>query len=166
MTVKMEADPFKDPGGQRTGFMNLMYGRDGMVTRFATLPPLVVESVGGGKEFFDTLMHTLETNKGAARQPTWASVRANLPARANGIVLIDVPRLGTEVLRVLATLRFLPIEDGAFAELEQDLHASYLGIALATEPQGIRVKLHIPFEQAKGISRLIEFVRSELGRPR
>jgi hypothetical protein len=166
VTVKMEADSFKDPGGVRTGFMNLMYGRDGMVARFATLPQFVVESVGGGKPFFDALMHSLETNNGAARQPTWASVRANLPARANGIVLIDVPRLGSEVLRVLATLRLLRIEDAAVTELEQDLHASYLGIALATEPQGIRVKLHIPFEQAKGIARLIEFVRSELSRPR
>ena len=164
VTVKMLVDPAKDPMGISTNFMNIMYGPEGMFTRLSTLPGLLVQSVGGGKPVFDGLMHTLESNQGAAGQPAWATARRGMPAKANGIVLVDAPRLATEVLLVLAELKlpFLSVDGAAIADLQKDLDASYLGIAVANEPHGVRLNVHVPFEQAKGIAKVIEFTRSEV----
>jgi hypothetical protein len=40
---------------------------------------------------------------------------------------------------------------------------SYFGLSAGTEPQGLRVKTHIPVEQMQGIAKIVEFVLQNLG---
>jgi hypothetical protein len=173
VTVKMEADASKDPGATRTNWMQLLQGPE-MFTRLSTLPGMLVESVGGGNPAFEGLMRSLQSNRGAAGIPAWSAARSHLPVKNNGIVLVDVPRLGAEILRVMADaeVTLLPFDDASVADLLKELHPSYMGIALATEPRygetgsGIRLKIQVPLEQAKGVAQLIEFARRELGEAR
>jgi len=165
MTIKQEFE--SDPTGMASSFIKILYGPEGFATRISTMPGLLVQSIGGGKRPHEELLKSLESGSGAAGQSAWSAARAQLPAAVNAIALIDVPRLATEVLRVLADLKLpiLPIDDAAVAELQKEINPSYLGIAGATEPQGARLKIQIPFEQALGISKLVEFARTKLGRP-
>lgn len=165
ITVKQEIE--NDPTGMASNFLKIFWGPEGYVARLSTLPDLLVQSLGGGKRPHEELLKSLESGSGAAGQSAWSAARAQLPAAVNAIGMIDVPRLATEILRVLADLKLpiLPIDDAAVAELQKEINPSYIGAALATETHGAKFTIQIPFEQALGISKLVEFARTKLGRP-
>ena len=164
LATRQEFEPGGDPTGAGAAMMKIMYGPQGMTMRFTTLPGLVAYAIGGGKEPMADLIQSVDGKETAAARPAWTLARAKLPARANLILLVDLPHLVTDVMRVMTDLHApgVPFNDGDVAELQKDLSASYTGVAVVTEPHAVVKHVRIPLEQAKGIAAIVEFIVSKV----
>ncbi len=159
--IKQDVDPAQDPGGLVSMIYKTLYGPNGMVYRTTTIPGAVLFSMAKGKVQMEELVKSEESGSGASGEAAWSFARSQLPAKVNLIGMADIPKLATEVLRILADLKF-PIDEAAVAQLQHELVPSYLGGSAAIEPQAVALKLAIPLDQAKGIARLVEFATTKL----
>lgn len=155
MTLKQEINPEADPFQIQQKLSQYLYGPDGMTTRIVYLPKMVVQTVGGGKAAMETALEGLTAGGDTpAARTQLETARAQLLKEANILVLMDLPQLAANVLRlVIESGEFpLPLEPEALDQL--DLKRSYLGFSLATEPAGLRAKTSLPAGQVEGFVKL------------
>ncbi len=162
VTVKMEMDDPQNPFG---AFMDRIYaglfGPDGMVTRSVYLKDRVVYTVGGGKQAMTDALAALdkkpETAKSAVQQ-----TRGKLGPKANLVFLFDLANTIAKILGIAVENQLpLPIDADAVKDLQGK--ASYFGVGAATEPQGLRVRTHVPVEQMQGVAKIVKFFQENMG---
>ncbi|MSR59639.1 MAG: hypothetical protein EXS05_18685 [Planctomycetaceae bacterium] len=159
LKIKIEAD---NQGAQESEmmvrFMNMMYGPEGMVTRTVYLKDKIVQTSGGGKDALTQALTTLEKKTETAGATTpFKSARGQLAAKANLVVLFDLPGALAKLLELVADEGIIPPVVPISAEMFRtlDLAPSFLGLSMATEPQGLRVFTNIPTEQAQGVAKIV-----------
>jgi hypothetical protein len=163
VTVKTEIDNPQNPlAGMMERVNTVLYGPDGMVSRYVYLKDKVVQSLGGGKQPMTDVLAALErkpsdNDKSPAQQKT----RGKLGAKANVLVLFDIPNTIGKILGMVVESQVLPPVVPIDPDQVKDLQAkpSYFGLSAATEPQGLRVKTVIPVEQMQGIAKIVQFVQ-------
>ncbi len=158
LIVKQEISPELDPAGMQQRFVDAMYGPEGMTTRIVYLPDMVVQTMGGGKAAMTEVLNALEGGKSGAgsrtRRALHQTTRSQLLEKANLLVLVDLPGLVADTLNLVLKGGQLPIPIDAETIKQLKLRRSYLGFALATEPQGVRTKTRIPIGQVEGFVKL------------
>ncbi|MGQ0633927.1 MAG: hypothetical protein ACT4QC_04915 [Planctomycetaceae bacterium] len=141
-------------------FTEGVYGPEGMVSRLVYLPDKAVQTTGGGKAAMQSVLDALSGKQPpAGEQPAFKGVYDRLGEKANLMVLFDLPGTIGQVIRIVAesgALPFVPVN----AEMVQglDLKPSFIGLSLAAEPRGLRVRTLISTEQARGVAKLVEMV--------
>jgi hypothetical protein len=142
-------------------------------SRTATLSGLILETSGGGKTAMAELLQAFsdkDSKFGAAAEPAFRNTRAELGAKANLIAMLDIPRclgglfrLQTHKVRAAPTdaekAKIAAAEQARMKDLTEfaiKLDPSYCGLSLATEPDGVTVRLRIPREQILGIAKAFE----------
>jgi hypothetical protein len=165
INIKTEATDADNPlmAAQMARLMALMFGPDGMTTRAVYLKDKVVQTMGGGKQAMtDALAASDQKPADSAKSPIQQS-RTKLGAKSNVVVLLDLANLVAKIVDVVVQGQLLPIPlDGDQVKGLQS-KPSYFGIGAGTEPQGLRVKTHIPVEQMQGIAKIVNFVMQNLG---
>lgn len=168
LTVKVEPAEGGDPatGEMLERFMKAMYGPEGMITRTVYLKDKVVQANGGGKEALDTALAALDkTSDAVGSAAPFQQARGRLADKANLVVLFDLPGTAVKIIELVIESGAVAVPINPDAVKSLDLKPSYLGLSLATEPQGLRVKTSIPTEQAQGIAKIVMMVVGTIGGP-
>ncbi|MGE5192559.1 MAG: hypothetical protein ACM3U2_08655 [Deltaproteobacteria bacterium] len=163
VTVKTEID---DPQNPLAAFMDRinagLFGPDGMVTRNVYLKDRVVQTMGGGKQAMTDALAALEKKPADNGKSPVQQTRGKLGAKANVVFLFDLANTVAKILGIAVENQLpLPIDADAVKDLLGK--ASYFGIGAATEPQGLRVRTHLPVEQMQGVARIVKFFQENMG---
>jgi hypothetical protein len=154
-----------DPSAAMIGqMMQSFYGPEGMVARSVYQADKVVQTIGGGQDVMKSLLAALAKKPSASEKSATAKTRARLGEKANLVLLLDLPGTVVKTLKAVSESQFgmfLPINPEMIKELENE--SSYLGVAVATEAQGLRVNTHIPIEQIKGFAKLVLTMQETFG---
>jgi hypothetical protein len=163
MTIKQEITPEADPIGIQKKMNEAMFGPGGMVTRVVALKDSVVQTMGGGKEAMDALLKGIDATPGPtdARKPA----RDDLTKQANLVLLLDLPGVVVEGVKIAAGSGAMPLPIDAAGLDKLSIKRSFIGTSAVAEAQAVRVKTQIPLEQFKGIAELVKFVQSSMGGP-
>jgi hypothetical protein len=109
-----------------------------------------------------SLIHSFESNGGAATQTSWRLTRARCGQKANFVCLLDLARCAFAVAKATN----LPVgldpnaqslfekQQTAALKLFRAREASYSGIAVAFEPNVLRLRLYVPREQVNDVFEL------------
>jgi hypothetical protein len=165
LTVKVEPAEGSDPaaGDMLERFMKAMYGPEGMITRTVYLKDKVVQANGGGKEALDKALAALDKNSEAVGSAAhFQQARGRLAEKANVVVLFDLPGTAAKVIELLIESGTVAVPLSPEAIKGLDLKPSFLGLSMATETQGLRVKTSIPTEQAQGVAKIVLLVLGTL----
>lgn len=140
-----------------------LFGSDGMTTRSVYLRDRVVHTLGGGKQAMTDALAAIE-KPGASKSPVMQA-RGNLAAKSNVVFLLDLPNTIAKILEVVVQSQILPPVFPLDLDQIKSLQTkpSYFGLSAGTEPQGLRVKTHIPVEQMQGIAKIVAFVQQMMG---
>jgi hypothetical protein len=163
VTVKMEMDDPQNPLGAFMERINAgLFGPDGMVTRSVYLKDRVVATMGGGKQAMTDALAALDKKPSETAKSPVQQARGKLGAKANLVFLFDVANTIAKILGI-AVENQLPIPLDADAVKDLQAKASYFGVGAATEPQGLRVRTHLPLEQMQGIAKIVKFFQPGAG---
>ncbi len=130
-------------------FYKLFFGEEGMLTRLAYTDQHVVQTMGGGLEAMQTVLKRLEQIPAPTQDAAFNTTRNALSKKANLIALVDLPGFLSRAARLLlgSGLVPVPLDVDSISVPEKP---SYLGFSVATQAQGVRFKVYLPAEQAKG----------------
>jgi hypothetical protein len=162
VTVKTDIDNPQNPlAGMMERVNTVLYGPDGMVSRYVYLKDKVVQSLGGGKQPMTDVLAALERKPSDNDKSSAQKTRAKLGAKANLLVLFDITNTVGKILGMVVESQVLPPVIPIDADQVKDLQSkpSYFGMSAATEAQGLRVKTVIPVEQMQGIAKIVQFVQ-------
>lgn len=156
--VSVEATDDADPDvAQALAIGSQLLGSEGQLTRVAYLQDKVVQTSGGGRKTMEEALAALDKlDLAAGRQESFQQVCEKLGEQNNLIALADLPGAVAKVIdMVLESGIFpIPIDDQAIKDLK--LRPSYVGVSLATERQGVRVRTYLPTQQVAGIAGLVK----------
>lgn len=149
-------------GGPETEIMNrvmaLFYGTEGNVTRSVYLKNKVVQTSGGGAEALGRALAALDKKTpGAGTTTAFKAARERLAPKANIVALFDLPGTIAKLIEAVLDSGILPPVIPLTADMIRglELPPSFLGLSIATEPAGLRVKTSIPTEQAQGVAKIV-----------
>lgn len=166
LTVKVEPAEGSDPanGEMLDRFMKVLYGPEGMITRTVYLKDKVVQANGGGKAALEKALAALDNKSEAVGSAApFQQARGRLAEKANLVVLFDLPGTAAKVIELVVESGAVAVPLSPEAIKGLDLKPSFVGLSLATEAQGLRVKTSIPTEQAQGIAKIVMLVLGTLG---
>ncbi|MCA9081269.1 MAG: hypothetical protein KDA58_11970 [Planctomycetaceae bacterium] len=149
VTVKQEFSQEIDPTGMQQKMMEQIFGADGMRSHVMYKDNLVLTALGE-QAALESLVKRSESSSGNGV----ADLRGKLPERSNAMVLIDLPITAGQFLKLVANTGQIPIQLDASMIESLNLQQSYIGFAVATEPQAIRCRTEIPIEQIQGCVKL------------
>lgn len=164
LTVTMDLGEAAGPeAAMMERFLKALYGPEGGVTRMTYLKDKAVQTNGGGKPALEKVLAALDkkgdTIGGAA---PFAEARKRLGDKSNLLVLFDLPGFVGKAIELVVESGTLPIPVNVEGLRSLDLKPSFLGLSLATEPQGLRVKSSIPVEQAQGVAKIVMTIMAQL----
>lgn len=150
MTLKQEFDEDMDPLGIQEKMNRYLFGPEGMQMRYVYLDDKYLSTTGGGSQTMKELVASLKAPpKSALDGP-----RQNLLAEANLLLLADVPRMVADSLQAASAIEDFPFSIDEQMIRNLNLVPSYLGFAVGTEENVIRVKTHLPVDQLTGFAKL------------
>lgn len=144
--------------GQRIGqkLMQKLFGGSALLMRLTSLEGLSLQVMANDPKHLHNAVDCLSSGERVlGLEEAFAKTRDQLGEQANLVALINVPQM---IVDVVAILRDIPPFDMALARAPFNFGArpavSYAGIALATEPQALRLQLFVPVEQPKGVLQI------------
>ncbi|NOX56249.1 MAG: hypothetical protein GXP27_17755 [Planctomycetes bacterium] len=156
--VKLTIDQEADPTGMAKAMIDALYGPEGLTTRTIYLPGKVVQVLGGGKDTAMEVLESLEKPK-SGTPAEYMALRQQLLPKANVLVLIDLPGTVFQIFKLIVDSGKLPIPVTPDMLNGLQISPSYMGFAVATEPQGVRAKTVIPTKQFQNIMQLVTFAQ-------
>jgi hypothetical protein len=153
--VTQEIDENLDPTGMQKQMQAMMFGPDGMKTYLVYQTDKVIQSLGGGKEAMEAVLKNLDSTSSAG-----SNHRKGLIPNPNALLLIDLPGLAVQGLRMASAIPGLPVQINAEQLDNLKFEKSYIGISAATEKNAIRVKSRLPVEQVQALVSLGFFFQS------
>ncbi len=149
LTVKQEFSEELDPTGMQSKMLETMFGPNGIQTRVLYGEDLMFSTTGSLSDLESLVKRSQGTSGNGLNK-----VRETLPKEANLTVLLDMPILAGQFLKLLGSSGQFPIPiDGSMID-NLNLQQSYIGFAVATEPHAIRCRTEIPIEQVQGCVKL------------
>lgn len=137
-----------------------LYGGRSLQTRFTVLEGVLAEARGNDPRFLQQLVAGLASGEGLlGLDAGFAACRDALAPQANVILMLNLPQMVTDGVRAI---RDVPPFNLALAQLPFNFNlqpgSSYAGLSLTAEAEGLRVHLHVPAAQARGMLQI--FARS------
>ncbi|MBS0264987.1 MAG: hypothetical protein JSS02_23845 [Planctomycetes bacterium] len=165
VTVKMDMSEMPDPTAAQMSerVMAGLFGPDGMVTRVVYLKDRVVQTMGGGKQAMTDALAATEQGATGSSKSAYVQARGKLGAKANLVVLFDLPNTLAKILDLVVQAQVLPLPLDPNQVKGLQSSPSYIGLSAGVEPQGLRVKTLIPVEQMQGIAKIVMFFQQTLG---
>ncbi|MCA9088118.1 MAG: hypothetical protein KDA90_05710 [Planctomycetaceae bacterium] len=149
LTVKQEFSEDLDPTGMQSKMLETMFGPNGIQTRVLYGEDLMFSTTGTLSDLESLVRRSEGTSSNGLDK-----VRETLPKEANLTVLLDMPILVGQFLKMLGNSGQFPIPiDGSMID-NLNLQQSYIGFAVATEPHAVRCRTEIPIEQIQGCVKL------------
>lgn len=155
VTIKQEFDENADPTGMQKQMQAMMFGPEGMKSYLVYQSDKVIQSLGGGKEAMEAVLA-----KAGAASSAGGDHRKGLIANPNALLLLDLPGLVVQGLKMATVIPGLPIQINADQLDNLKFEKSYIGISAATEKNAIRVKSRLPVEQVQAMVAVGMFIQS------
>lgn len=141
--------------GQQIGqkMIQKIFGGTSLETRMTAIEGLAVHAGGNDPKYLQRTVDALSSGEGVlGLDEAFANTRDHLGEEANLLVLLNVPRL---VVDIVSLIRDISPFDMLLAQAPFNFGVqpatSYAGIAIAAQPQALRLQLYIPVEQPKGV---------------
>ncbi|MCA9114848.1 MAG: hypothetical protein KDA79_07145 [Planctomycetaceae bacterium] len=165
MTVRQTIDPQADPLGIARGMSEMLLGPEGSQTRLVYLDKLMVQTTGGGKPAMTEALKFAEGKATLDRQsaPEIDSTIRRALDESNLIVLFDVPKLVTDLFKLVSQSGQLPLAVDPADIRKISSGKSWMGFSLATEQAGLRAKTWVPVEQIEGLYEIGKLVQKLTG---
>jgi len=157
LTTKFELAKTDDQGLQiAQQFLQQLFGGESLQTRVTTLEGLLVQSSGNDPKYIHEVVDRLGTGEGVlGLSEAYAKSRDQLADEANLVVMLNLPQLIVEVVKLLrgvpAIAPFLtqvPFNFGVQPEV------SFAGFSAGTERQGVGLHVFVPIAQPKGVLQI------------
>jgi len=164
--VTREAGDQIDPQAAQMmqAYTDAIYGPEGMLTRNAYLKDKVVQTTGGGKEAMQAALAALgDKSSSTGGSATFTQIRGKMLDKANLLVLFDLPGTVRKALQLAGESGAIPVPIDVDALTAMKLAPSYLGIAVATEPQGLRIRTYFPSQQLTGVLSFVQMFAAMMG---
>ncbi len=159
--VRVEYDESRPEVALAKKFTDALYGPGGSTVRIVCTKDKVYMTLGGGKQDMVNLLTAFEQKKGSRTSSRSAgahvAVLQKYFARTNLVGLVDLPNVVLKVAKVVVEGGVLPIPIDPQMLSGMTIEPSYLGFGLATEKDGLTLKLVVPAEQFRGIAQLVTF---------
>ncbi len=138
------------------GVMERIYGGTSLQTRFTVLEGVLAEASGNDPRFLRQLVASLTSGEGLlGLDPNFAECRDALAPQANLIIMLNLPQMLVDAVRML---REVPPFNVVFAQLPFNFNlqpgSSYAGLSLSAEEQALRIHLHVPAAQPRGLMQI------------
>jgi len=169
VTIKQEFDTENNPAAEmQNKLQEVLHGKDGMVQRLMVLDEAMIQTVNGDQE-------TMKKALAAFKQPesnttTTPSdnqvVRGEMLKEANLIGMIDLPNVALAGVKAAASAGALPVPIKAEQLEGLAIPHSFIGFSAGTEPQGLRMKTHIPAKTLNGFFQLFTFFQQAMQQQR
>jgi hypothetical protein len=158
-SVDIQTTRFKFDAGENSdlailnGFFKRIFGEDGLQTRITDLEGVLVEVTGNDPKYLARVVDGLESGEGVlGLSDAFAKTRDKLGKEANFIALFNVPQL---IVDAVKAFRDIPPLDMVLGQLPFNFDAtpaaSFGGISIGTQPNGLRLHVYIPVSQPKGV---------------
>lgn len=161
--IKQEFDEQSDPLQMQKKLQELLYGENGIEQRVIVKDEKhVVQTFGGGRETMEELIAAANASAPATGTAA-AKARAGLMEKANLIGLIDLPNLALKIGRAALANEDLAAQAPV---KKKDLEgitvpASYIGFAVGTEAQGLRLRTQIPAKTFQNFAQIAAYVQQQ-----
>jgi hypothetical protein len=176
--VRLKLNDSKDAAPQlwQKLLQGLFRGNEAGTMRVAYRPDTLVETVGGGPDAMTEALQGLSKSSEASDAKAGATApksnaaflgpRGRVAPKANVVVMVDAAAFAAELMRVGADVlgSTIPVQSDQVKKL--GLKRSYMGLSIAAEEKGIRLKAHVPTNQLQSMSKvwpLLEKVLPKLG---
>lgn len=160
-TFKQEVDENLDPFGVQKKVNQAIYGPTGMKTRLIATDKLAIQAVGNDRQVMQKTLDALDRSDAdaASAHEALLATRKHLPAKGNLVGLIDLPRLAARIATLVAESGEVPIPVSPEMIEGLQLKPTYLGFAVAAEPQSLRIKTSLPVSQLQEIYKIVGLVQ-------
>jgi hypothetical protein len=133
--------------------MERIYGGPSLQTRLTVREGVLAEASGNDPRFLQQLVSGLASGEGLlGLDPNFAECRDALAPQANLVLMLNLPQMLVEAVR---TFRDVPPFSVAVAQLPFNFNvqpgSSYAGLSLTAEQQALRIHLHVPAAQPRGL---------------
>jgi len=159
MKTAMEDDGSNPLAAMQQRMTSVLFGPEGMETRTVYLKDRFVQTVGGGKKQMTEALASLEKPPEGSKSPPPQQARARLGAKANLVILLDLPNLIAKAASIMVESGQLPLPIDPDDVKALQGKPSFLGLGAATEPQGLRVKTQVPLEQMQGVAKIVDYMQ-------
>jgi hypothetical protein len=156
VTVTQEFDENLDPTGMQKQMQAMMFGPEGMKSYLVYQSDKVVQSMGGGKDAMAAVLKKVDGTASAGG----ANHRKGLIPNPNVLVLLDLPGLAVQGLKMASAIPGLPIQIDAGQLDSLTFEKSYIGFSAAAEKNAVRVKTRLPVEQVQALMAVGIFAQS------
>jgi hypothetical protein len=156
VTVTQEFDENLDPTGMQKKMQAMMFGPEGMKSYLVYQTDKVVQSMGGGKDAMAAVLKKVDGTASAGG----ANHRKGLIPNPNVLVLLDLPGLAVQGLKMASAIPGLPIQIDASQLDGLKFEKSYIGFSAAAEKNAVRVKTRLPVEQVQALMAVGLFAQS------
>lgn len=157
LTTKIEFPDVTDEG-QKIGqkLIEKLFGGTQLLIRLTSLEGLSLQVGANDPKYLHSAIDGLGTGEGVlGLEEAFAKTRDQLGEEVNLVLLLNVPKL---IVDGVALIRDIPPFSIGLAQAPFNFGArpaeSYAGVALATEPQALRLQLYVPVEQPKGVLQI------------
>ena len=165
-TVRQEFAQDNPFGQGQEQAMQMMFGPEGLTTRIVYTPDALVQTLGGGRPTMEAALDALSGQQNAALsgRVTFKTVREQLSPEANVLLIVDVPGLMSDFMRIVSAGGIpIPFNEDDARRLE--LRRTYSGLSITTGSTTVRGRLWIPAEQAKGIAKVARAIEELANQP-
>jgi hypothetical protein len=165
-TVRQEFAPDNPFGQSQEQAMQMMFGPEGLTTRSVYTKDALVQTLGGGRPTMEAALEALGNQGNAALSGRLAfkTVRERLSPEANVLLVVDVPSLMSDFMRIVSA-GGIPIPFSEDDARQLNLKRSYSGLSITTGSTTLRSRLWIPAEQAKGIAKVARAIEELANQP-
>lgn len=139
-------------------FYEKIFGGDVFQTRSTTLDTLMVQATGNDASSIRKLIDAVSSGEGViALDDAYGKSRDQLADQSNVMLLVDAPRMVVDGVKMLSSVE--PFASGlrlAPFNFSVNPPASYSGLSVGAEPQGVRFKAFVPVEQPRGLFQIFQ----------
>ena len=165
-TVRQEYAQDNPFGQGQEQAMQMMFGPEGLATRTVYTKDALVQTLGGGRPTMEAAIEALSGRQNAALSDRVAfkTVREQLSPEANVLLIVDVPGLMSDFMRIVSAGGIpIPFSEDDARRLE--LRRSYSGLSISTGSTTLRSRLWIPAAQARGIAKVARAIEELANQP-
>ncbi|SFI63592.1 hypothetical protein [Planctomicrobium piriforme] len=148
--IKQDYKEDGDPTGIAEKMQHVMFGTEGMQNRMLYLNDQYINTIGGGPQLMKDIVAGLDSKKAnSAEKP-----RSGLMKQANIIALIDLPGFTGRALKAASHVEGFRVPINAQMIDNLGLRTSYMGFAMGSEGNTLKVQTRVPIDQITGLTKL------------
>jgi hypothetical protein len=138
------------------GIIKKLFGNEGLQTRLALVDDILLEVTGSDPKHMQQTLDSIASGQGVlALEKAYSQTRDKLGEQANVVMLLNVPQLIIDSVNVVRDIEpFGTLLAAAPFNFGLQPPASFSGLSIGAEKNGLRVRVFVPVEQPQNVLKI------------